>query len=183
MATPLQHGQAAQFVGLQTTRSGNRVAKLVASLAHRLNLSLQPGFAQVEVDETGRRGFDPLDASDGGLDPEHDMTTPLSPRTALVTLVSLIAASAAGAQAVSDPGTGPWTLLDEEVVEEGCRLDYDLLESAMIPATSSFAVVRYGNVMGSRGSVIPFFRKLGDEGKGEVHGRHLTELLGHIEQL
>jgi UDP-N-acetylglucosamine 4,6-dehydratase len=28
-----------------------------------------------------------------------------------------------------------------------------------------FCVVRYGNVMGSRGSVIPFFRKLADEGK------------------
>jgi UDP-N-acetylglucosamine 4,6-dehydratase/5-epimerase len=28
-----------------------------------------------------------------------------------------------------------------------------------------FAVVRYGNVMGSRGSVIPFFRKLADAGK------------------
>ncbi|MBA1332244.1 UDP-N-acetylglucosamine 4,6-dehydratase, partial [Candidatus Endoriftia persephone str. Guaymas] len=27
-----------------------------------------------------------------------------------------------------------------------------------------FAVVRYGNVAGSRGSVIPFFRKLIDEG-------------------
>lgn len=27
-----------------------------------------------------------------------------------------------------------------------------------------FSVVRYGNVMGSRGSVIPFFRKLADEG-------------------
>lgn len=28
-----------------------------------------------------------------------------------------------------------------------------------------FAVVRYGNVMGSRGSVIPFFRRLGEAGK------------------
>ena len=28
-----------------------------------------------------------------------------------------------------------------------------------------FAVVRYGNVMGSRGSVIPFFKKLGEKGK------------------
>jgi UDP-N-acetylglucosamine 4,6-dehydratase len=30
---------------------------------------------------------------------------------------------------------------------------------------TSFAVVRYGNVMGSRGSVIPYFRKLAEEGK------------------
>lgn len=28
-----------------------------------------------------------------------------------------------------------------------------------------FAVVRYGNVMGSRGSVIPYFKRLGEEGK------------------
>jgi UDP-N-acetylglucosamine 4,6-dehydratase/5-epimerase len=30
---------------------------------------------------------------------------------------------------------------------------------------TAFAVVRYGNVMGSRGSVIPFFRRLAEEGK------------------
>jgi UDP-N-acetylglucosamine 4,6-dehydratase len=30
---------------------------------------------------------------------------------------------------------------------------------------TSFSVVRYGNVMGSRGSVIPFFRKLADSGQ------------------
>lgn len=32
----------------------------------------------------------------------------------------------------------------------------------------SFSVVRYGNVAGSRGSVIPFFKKLIDEGKDEL---------------
>jgi UDP-N-acetylglucosamine 4,6-dehydratase len=30
---------------------------------------------------------------------------------------------------------------------------------------TTFSVVRYGNVMGSRGSVVPFFEKLADEGK------------------
>ena len=30
---------------------------------------------------------------------------------------------------------------------------------------TTYSVVRYGNVMGSRGSVIPFFKKLADEGK------------------
>ncbi len=31
-----------------------------------------------------------------------------------------------------------------------------------------FSVVRYGNVVGSRGSVVPFFKKLLSEGKGEL---------------
>ena len=34
-----------------------------------------------------------------------------------------------------------------------------------IPYGTMFSVVRYGNVMGSRGSVIPFFKSLADQGK------------------
>lgn len=34
-----------------------------------------------------------------------------------------------------------------------------------LPRGTKFSVVRYGNVMGSRGSVIPFFTKLAEEGK------------------
>jgi UDP-N-acetylglucosamine 4,6-dehydratase len=33
---------------------------------------------------------------------------------------------------------------------------------------TKFAVVRYGNVVGSRGSVVPFFKKLISEGKSEI---------------
>ncbi|CBG40249.1 UDP-N-acetylglucosamine 4,6-dehydratase (inverting) [Helicobacter mustelae] len=35
-------------------------------------------------------------------------------------------------------------------------------------ARSKFSVVRYGNVVGSRGSVVPFFKKLIEEGAGEL---------------
>jgi UDP-N-acetylglucosamine 4,6-dehydratase len=37
---------------------------------------------------------------------------------------------------------------------------------------SRFSVVRYGNVVGSRGSVVPFFRKLIDEGKESLPITH-----------
>ena len=37
---------------------------------------------------------------------------------------------------------------------------------------TSFAVVRYGNVVGSRGSVIPFFKQLIDEGKDSLPVTH-----------
>ena len=37
-----------------------------------------------------------------------------------------------------------------------------------------FAVVRYGNVMGSRGSVVPFFRKLARTGKLPITDRRMT---------
>ncbi|HUF77258.1 MAG TPA: hypothetical protein VMM35_13320 [Longimicrobiales bacterium] len=64
----------------------------------------------------------------------------------LTVAFALAGASDVLAQATVDPGTGPWTLLDEDEVAEVCRLDYDALEGAMIPATASFAVVRYGRL-------------------------------------
>jgi hypothetical protein len=63
-------------------------------------------------------------------------------------VVALPLASEGGAQAptLNDPGTGPWELVDEDDVGEVCRLDYGLLEDAMIPSMASFAVVRYGRL-------------------------------------
>ena len=38
--------------------------------------------------------------------------------------------------------------------------------------STCFAVVRYGNVAGSRGSVIPFFQNIIDNGGKEAHYLH-----------
>lgn len=47
---------------------------------------------------------------------------------------------------------------------------------------SRFSVVRYGNVMGSRGSVIPFFKSLVDEGKAiPITDMEMTRFLITIE--
>lgn len=46
-----------------------------------------------------------------------------------------------------------------------------------------FAVVRYGNVMGSRGSVIPFFRKLAAEGKSlPITDKQMTRFWISLDQ-
>ena len=46
-----------------------------------------------------------------------------------------------------------------------------------------FAVVRYGNVMGSRGSVIPFFRKLAAEGKSlPITDKRMTRFWISLDQ-
>ena len=45
-----------------------------------------------------------------------------------------------------------------------------------------FAVVRYGNVMGSRGSVIPFFNSLKDSGEVTITDERMTRFMITLEQ-
>ena len=45
-----------------------------------------------------------------------------------------------------------------------------------------FAVVRYGNVMGSRGSVIPFFLSIKDKGKLPITDERMTRFMISLEQ-
>jgi UDP-N-acetylglucosamine 4,6-dehydratase/5-epimerase len=45
-----------------------------------------------------------------------------------------------------------------------------------------FAVVRYGNVMGSRGSVIPFFRSLAASGEIPITDKRMTRFMISLEQ-
>lgn len=47
---------------------------------------------------------------------------------------------------------------------------------------SRFAVVRYGNVMGSRGSVIPFFLSLSNSGKLPITDPRMTRFMITLEQ-
>lgn len=47
---------------------------------------------------------------------------------------------------------------------------------------ASFAVVRYGNVMGSRGSVIPFFMSLADKGTLPITDVRMTRFMITLEQ-
>jgi UDP-N-acetylglucosamine 4,6-dehydratase (inverting) len=45
-----------------------------------------------------------------------------------------------------------------------------------------FGVVRYGNVMGSRGSVIPFFKSIADQGKLPITDERMTRFMLTLEQ-
>jgi len=48
--------------------------------------------------------------------------------------------------------------------------------------STHFAVVRYGNVMGSRGSVIPFFRSLAQTGRLPITDVRMTRFMISLEQ-
>jgi UDP-N-acetylglucosamine 4,6-dehydratase/5-epimerase len=54
--------------------------------------------------------------------------------------------------------------------------------SYSIPSGTSFAVVRYGNVMGSRGSVIPFFLTQADKGLLPITDARMTRFMITLEQ-
>jgi UDP-N-acetylglucosamine 4,6-dehydratase (inverting) len=47
---------------------------------------------------------------------------------------------------------------------------------------TKFSVVRYGNVMGSRGSVIPFFNQIKDSGKIPITDSRMTRFMISLEQ-
>ena len=47
---------------------------------------------------------------------------------------------------------------------------------------TSFSVVRYGNVMGSRGSVIPFFMSLKDQGELPITDERMSRFMISLEQ-
>ncbi|MGM0630341.1 MAG: UDP-N-acetylglucosamine 4,6-dehydratase (inverting) [Pseudomonadota bacterium] len=48
--------------------------------------------------------------------------------------------------------------------------------------TTKFSVVRYGNVMGSRGSVIPFFMSIRDKGTLPITDERMTRFMISLEQ-
>jgi UDP-N-acetylglucosamine 4,6-dehydratase/5-epimerase len=54
--------------------------------------------------------------------------------------------------------------------------------SYSLPSGTCFAVVRYGNVMGSRGSVIPFFLNLADKGVLPITDERMTRFMITLEQ-
>lgn len=49
-------------------------------------------------------------------------------------------------------------------------------------ANTKFSVVRYGNVMGSRGSVIPFFKRVKDCGRIPITSHEMTRFMITLEQ-
>ena len=57
-----------------------------------------------------------------------------------------------------------------------------LASDKMFISDTKFSVVRYGNVMGSRGSVIPFFLKKMQEGKIPITDRRMTRFMITLEE-
>ena len=73
----------------------------------------------------------------------------------------------------TDPGTGPWALVDEDELEEVCRLDPELLQQVTMRQDMSFAIVRYGRLCFVSG-------ENASDGPGVSHLYSATKTLGAL---
>ena len=72
-----------------------------------------------------------------------------------------------------DPGTGPWTPVAADQLEDICRLDPELLQQVTMRQDMSFAVVRYGRLCFVSG-------ENGSDGPGVSHVFSATKTLGAL---
>lgn len=73
----------------------------------------------------------------------------------------------------TDPGTGPWELVEADDVQEVCRLDPELLHQVTMRQDMSFAVVRYGRLCFVSG-------ENASDGPGVSHLYSATKTLGAL---
>ena len=93
---------------------------------------------------------------------------------ALIALVVLWSPAAAEAQSpLVDPGTGAWTPVAANQLEDVCRLDPELLEQVTMRQDMSFAVVRYGRLCFVSG-------ENGSDGPGVSHLFSATKTVGAL---
>ena len=73
----------------------------------------------------------------------------------------------------TDKAAGPINLCDKL---NCARINFLHLQVILEKANIKFAVVRYGNVMGSRGSVLPIFMRLKDKDSFPITHKSMTDL-------
>ena len=92
----------------------------------------------------------------------------------LITALVLWGPAAGEAQSpLIDPGTGPWVQVDEEQVQDVCRLDLESLERVTMRQDQSFAIVRYGRLCFVSG-------ENASDGPGVSHLFSATKTLGAL---
>ena len=95
-------------------------------------------------------------------------------RLSLIAALVLWSPAAGVAQSPpTDPGAGPWALVDEDELEEVCRLDPELLQQVTMRQDMSFAIVRYGRLCFVSG-------ENASDGPGVSHLYSATKTLGAL---
>ncbi len=95
-------------------------------------------------------------------------------RLSLIAALVLWSPAAGVAQSPpTGPGTGPWALVNEDELEEVCRLDPELLQQVTMRQDMSFAIVRYGRLCFVSG-------ENASDGPGVSHLYSATKTLGAL---